>query len=109
MAMLGDPVSQRFLAMLAVVLIALWVASIVRISGAGPYHVLRLDADGYPSLIGDRASLWRLPYVATMLALGSVLVALLVGGRDAFIGRFLLGATLVVQGLIWVAAVTLYW
>ena len=108
-SIIGDPASQRFLAVLFVALIALWVVSIVRITSAGPIHVLRLDADGYPSLIGDRASLWRLPFVATMLGLGSVLVALVVSHRDAFSGRFLLGAALLVQGLVWVAAITLYW
>lgn len=108
-SIIGDPASQRFLAVLFVALIALWVVSILRITSAGPVHVLRLDADGYPSLIGDRASLWRLPFVATMLGLGSVLVALVFSRHDAFSGRFLLGAALLVQGLLWVAAITLYW
>lgn len=67
----------------------------------------RLDADGTPSVIGGATAIWQVPFVATMLALMSLGTGLLVAGRDRFAARFVLGSGILVQALIWVAAITL--
>lgn len=70
--------------------------------------VLRLGADGGPSLIEGAGAVWQVPFVATMLGLMSIGTALLVAGRDRFAARFVLGTGILVQALIWVAAITLF-
>ncbi len=68
---------------------------------------LRLRADGSPGPTTGSGAIWQVPFVATMLGLMSIGTALLVARRDRFASRFVVGMGVLVQALVWVAAITL--
>lgn len=68
---------------------------------------LRLRGDGSPGTIDGPGAIWQIPFVATMLGLMSIGTALFVARRDQFAARFIVGMGILVQALIWVAAITL--
>ena len=106
-AALAEPVTARLVLLVALSAVALWVATWLLISDVAEPLVLRLGADGGPSEVIGAGALWRVPFVATMLGLMSIGVAMLLAGRDRFAARFVVGAGILVQALIWVAAITL--
>ncbi|CAA9569986.1 MAG: hypothetical protein AVDCRST_MAG33-2425 [uncultured Thermomicrobiales bacterium] len=104
---LDDPITTRLLLLVAVSAAAMWAVTRLLAGNVEEALVLRLGVDGAPSQIAGAGAIWRVPFVATMLALMSIGTALLVAARDRFAARFLLGAGVLVQALIWVAAITL--
>ncbi|HEV2527574.1 MAG TPA: hypothetical protein VGT61_03855 [Thermomicrobiales bacterium] len=106
---LEDPVSQQLAALIVLSLAALWVLVWVRSGTISAPIALGLDADGLVSQMGDATTIWRVPVVATLLGVMSMVTGLLVASHELFAGRFVLGMGVWVQILAWVAAVTLLW
>ena len=106
---LEDPVSQQLAAVVILSLAVLWVVVWVRSGTISAPLTLGLDADGIVDDIGNAATIWRLPVVATLLGIMSMVTALLIASRELFAGRFVLGMGVWVQALAWVAAITLLW
>jgi hypothetical protein len=67
-----------------------------------PTHV---SASGLLEDVKSRTALWRLPLLGTFLTLMNVVIALFVARIDRFASRFILGASLVVQFVAWVAII----
>ena len=93
--------------MVALSAAAMWGVTRFLIGSVDDPLTRRLGADGSPSVIGSASAVWQVPFVATMLALITIGTGLLVARRDRFAARFVLGSGILVQGLIWVAAITL--
>ena len=85
----------------------MWGLTRYLIGRVDPLLTLRLRADGSPGTTGDSGAIWQAPFVATMLGLMSIGTALLLARRDQFAARFIVGMGVLVQALIWVAAITL--
>ena len=66
---------------------------------------IRLDAFGQTNRWGNPETLWRIPLLAGMLTVMNLVAAWFVSPRDRFGSRFLLGATLVVHLIAWVALI----
>ena len=86
---------------------AMWGMTRYLIDSVPDPLTLRLRADGSPGQTASSGAIWQVPFVATMLGLMSIGAALLVARRDHFAARFVVGMGALVQGLIWVAAITL--
>ena len=106
-ALLEDGNAIRLASMVFVSAAAMWVLTRVLIGSVGDPLTLRLGVDGTPGTTGSSGTVWRVPFVATMLALMTIGTGLLVARRDLFAARFVLGSGVLVQALIWVAAITL--
>jgi hypothetical protein len=70
---------------------------------------LHLNAAGVPDLWGTRESLWRLPLATAMLSIMNVVAGAFLLGRDAFVARFLVASSLLVNVLAWIAVVLVFW
>ncbi len=86
---------------------AMWGLTRYLIDSVDDPLTLRFRADGSPGTTSGPGGIWQVPFVATMLGLMSIGTALLVARRDRFASRFVVGAGIFVQALIWVAAITL--
>lgn len=106
-ALLDDSLGVRLSLLVVVSVIALWVAMRFLIEAAEPTVALRLGSDGAVGRVGGPQALWQVPFVGTLLAVMSLGTALLIAGRDALLARLVVGGGILVQGLIWLAAVTL--
>ena len=106
-ALLEDGTTARLTLLIILSAVVMWGLTRIMVDAVDDPLTLRLGADGAPSVIAGAGAIWRVPFVATMLALMSIGTGLLVAGRDRFAARFILGCGLLVQALIWVAAITL--
>jgi hypothetical protein len=70
---------------------------------------IHLDAAGVPDLWGTASTLWRIPLAAVMITLINAITAWFLSPRDPFIGRFLVGSSLLAQVLAWIALFLLLW
>jgi hypothetical protein len=95
---------------LAAFSLALMIATVLSRKGSLPaWFVTHIDASGRPDQWGTPSAIWRVPFMAAMLTLSSVLTAAFIAKRDAFAARFLVSATLLVHVLAWIALVRLLW
>ncbi len=93
--------------LVAVSAAVMWGLTRYLIEGVDALLTLRLRADGSSGATAESSAIWQVPFVATMLGLMSIGTALLVARRDQFAARFVVGMGVLVQALIWVAAITL--
>lgn len=70
---------------------------------------LHLNAAGVPDLWGTREALWRLPLATAMLSIMNVIAGALLHSRDAFVARFLVASSLLVNVLAWIAVALIFW
>jgi hypothetical protein len=68
-----------------------------------------VNAAGAPDEFGDRVNLWRLPLATSMLTIMNGVVCWFLASRDGFLSRFVLGASLILHALAWVAVIHLFW
>jgi hypothetical protein len=95
---------------IAVVSLALMAAIVGnRISTLPDTVVLHLNAAGVPDLSGSRSNLWRLPLAITMMTVMNAVGAWFFLARDAFVSRLILGVTLLIHVLAWMAVFQLFW
>lgn len=107
LALLDDSLGVRLSLLVVLSTITLWVVMRFVIAAADPTVALRLGSDGAIGRVGGPQALWQVPFVGTLLAVMSLGTALLIAGRDALLARLVVGGGILVQGLIWLAAVTL--
>ncbi|MGH2533913.1 MAG: hypothetical protein ACRDJW_16615 [Thermomicrobiales bacterium] len=74
-----------------------------------PGVVLHFNAAGVPDLWGTRETLWRLPLAATMLSVMNVIAGAFMLDRDAFLARFLVASSVLVNVLAWIAVSLIFW
>jgi hypothetical protein len=70
---------------------------------------IHLDAAGSPDLWGTASTLWRIVLAAVMITVINAIAAWFLSARDPFIGRFLVGSSLLAQVLAWIALFLLLW
>jgi hypothetical protein len=70
---------------------------------------IHLDAAGSPDLWGTPSTLWRIVLAATMITLMNSIAAWFLSPRDPFVGRFLVGSSLLAHLLAWIALFLLLW
>jgi hypothetical protein len=70
---------------------------------------IHLDAAGSPDLWGTPATLWRIVLAAAMITIINSIAAWFLSPRDPFIGRFLVGSSLLAHLLAWIALFLLLW
>jgi hypothetical protein len=70
---------------------------------------IHLDAAGSPDLWGTASTLWRIVLAAIMITVINAITAWFLSPRDPFIGRFLVGSSLLAQVLAWIALFLLLW
>lgn len=99
--------ASGFTLLVALSAAVMWALTRYLIDSVPDPLTLRLRADGSPGTTSGSGAIWQVPFVATMLGLMSISVALLLARRDRFAARFVVGMGILVQGLIWVAAITL--
>lgn len=104
-----DHTALTILAVTAFGAAVMWAVLGNRLGALGPSVVLHVDASGLADRWGPPKSLWRIPLLATMIALMNLVVAWFVSPFDRFAGRFLLATALGVQVIVWVAAIRFLW
>jgi hypothetical protein len=65
--------------------------------------VLHWNAAGLPDRIGTRREVWVLPIVATIVVFANVALAVLAASLERFAAWLLLGGTIIVLVLVWIA------
>ncbi|MCC6790309.1 MAG: hypothetical protein IT336_01420 [Thermomicrobiales bacterium] len=94
-------------ALLSLVFMAATVAG--RMSSVPDWIPIHLNAEGTPDLWGESSTLWRVPLMALMLTLMSAGTAWYLWKRDPFAARFMIGSTVLIHALSWVALINLVW
>lgn len=107
MALFEEPMASGFALVVVISAAAMWGVMRSFIDTVDAPLTLRLRADGSPGTTDGPGAIWQVPFVATMLGLMSIGTALFVARRDQFAARFIVGMGILVQALIWVAAITL--
>jgi hypothetical protein len=95
------------IALFSVALMAAILAN--RVDRLGSSLVIHIDAAGFPDRWAAPEILWRIPIMLLALTLIDLVLAWFVAPVDRFAARFILGATLVVHLIAWVAAIDLIW
>jgi len=108
-AFLRDRVGLGLLAASGLLLLGLVAYLVGRYEALPETLVLHWNASGLPDRIGTRRDLWLLPFVALIVTVANVALALLAEQLEAFAARLILGGTVIVLVLAWVAllAITL--
>jgi hypothetical protein len=78
-----------------------------RVDGLAPGFATHVSASGIPEQFRSETALWRLPLMAGALFLMNLVLAWFFGQYSRFSARFLLGTSLIVHALIWVALLRL--
>jgi hypothetical protein len=95
---------------IAIVSILLMVVTVsARVGSLPDWIVTHLDAAGRPDQYGTASTVWRLPLMAFFLTVASFSTAFFLAKRDAFLARFLVSSTLLVQALAWIALIRILW
>ncbi|HEY8447703.1 MAG TPA: DUF1648 domain-containing protein [Thermomicrobiales bacterium] len=81
----------------------------LRIDALPDWIVTHLNAAGTPDRWGTSSIVWRLPLMAAMLTIMNGIAATLVTRWDAFAARFLLGSSILIHALAWMALLGLLW
>ncbi|MGH2559251.1 MAG: hypothetical protein ACRDJH_09310 [Thermomicrobiales bacterium] len=71
--------------------------------------ILHLNAAGVPDFWGTRETLWRLPLAAAMLSIMNVVAGAFMIDRNAFLARFLVGSSVLINVLAWIAVSLIFW
>lgn len=87
---------------LASVLLMIIIVAMKR-SGLGDAIPTHINANGEAQVIETSGAIWQLPLIAAMVTLISSVVAWFLAKWGAFLPRFLLGGSLGVQFIVWVA------
>ncbi|MCX2727486.1 DUF1648 domain-containing protein [Thermomicrobium sp. 4228-Ro] len=106
-AFLRDRVAVGLLVVSGALLLGLVGYLIVRYETLPETLVLHWNASGLPDRIGTRRDLWLLPFVALIVTVANVALALLAEQLEAFAARLILGGTVIVLILTWVALLTI--
>jgi hypothetical protein len=91
--------------LLSVAAMALLVMN--RVDALAPGFATHISASGIPEQFRSETALWRLPLMAGALSLMNAVLAWFFAQYSRFSARFLLGASLIVHALIWVALLRL--
>ncbi len=105
--LLRDQLSVILLGASIFSLLLLWITVANRIGALSDPMVLRYGAEGLPARTGAPRALLQLPLLATFATVMNIVVAWSVASADRFVGRFILGAALLIQTLIWIAVIAL--
>jgi hypothetical protein len=93
----------------AVSILLMIVTVSARVGSLPDWIVTHLDAAGRPDEYGTASTVWRLPLMAFFVTVASFGVAFVLAKRDAFLARFLVTSTLLVQALAWIGLIRVLW
>ena len=99
---------QTVLALLGAVVVSLLAMLIVvttQRDGLGESIFTHVNANGEPANIQTADAIWNLPLIAGMVALISTILAWFLARWGEFLPRFLLGGTVAVHFVVWVAVI----
>jgi hypothetical protein len=108
-ALVNDTTSLALIgtSLLGLALMAIVVSN--RLDSSPEIIATHVSASGALEDMKGRNSLWRIPLLSTMLLLMSIVAAWFFATIDQFAARFMLGASLVVQFIAWVAIIRYLW
>ncbi len=106
-AFLRDRVALGLLVTALSLLLGLVLYLVVRYDSLPQTLVLHWNAAGLPDRIGTRRDLWLLPFVSLIVTIANVALAVLAEQLEAFAARALLGGTVIVLVLTWIALLML--
>ncbi|MCX7622858.1 MAG: PH domain-containing protein [Thermomicrobium sp.] len=106
-AFLRDRVALGLLATTVLLLAGMIIYLLARSDALPATLVLHWNAAGLPDRIGTRRDLWLLPFVSFIVTVANVALALLAEQLEQFAARLLLGGTVIVLVLAWVALLTI--
>jgi hypothetical protein len=98
-----DPLSLVLLGLALLLLASQFVFLLVQSSRLPEMLVLHWNAAGLPDRIGTRREVWILPIVATIVVFANVALAVLAASLERFAAWLLLGGTIIVLILVWIA------
>ncbi|HLI52247.1 MAG TPA: DUF1648 domain-containing protein [Thermomicrobiaceae bacterium] len=106
-ALFQDPVSLWLLLVSVVLDVAMVVVTLVFRDRIGPAIALHWSVNGLPDRIGSPREIWVFPLISSLVVAANFVFSWLAFGYDRFLGRFLLGATWLVELTDWIALITL--
>lgn len=96
------------LAMLGVAVVSILAMLIIVTTGRDGLEAMiftHVNANGEPENLQSASAIWNLPLIAGMVTLISGIAAWFLARWDAFLPRFLLGGSIGVQFVVWVAVI----
>ena len=70
---------------------------------------IHINAAGNPDRWGTPATVWRVPVMAAMLTVMNVIAGTFLARWDRFAAQFLLGSSILIHVLAWMALIGLLW
>jgi hypothetical protein len=104
---LSDPVALLFLALGVLTTALMAVFILVRFQDVPPSITLHWTVEGLPGRVGTAQEIWILPTICGLVLIANFGLAWSIALFDRFAARLLLGSTLLVQVVAWVALLTL--
>ena len=107
--LLGDRLALIFAGATVFSALLMWVTISSRIGALPDVITVRRGAEGIPTRFDAPSSLWQMPLIATFATLMNAMVAWVTHRGDRFASRMILGLTMVIHLLVWVAVVQFVW
>ena len=86
-------------------LIAMIIVVMTRRDGLGELIFTHVNANGEPANLQTATAIWNLPLIAGMVTLISGVLAWFLARWEEFLPRFLLGGTIAVHFVVWIAVI----
>lgn len=100
---LKDRTTLGMLAAIVLSLLIMLIVVAVKRSDLGEMIYTHVNANGEPQNLVQSKAIWRLPLIAGAVGIINVSIAWLLAQYGQFLPRFVLGATLAVNFIVWVA------
>jgi hypothetical protein len=102
-----DPVSLTFIGIGALATAGMAMFILVQYQDIPQSLTLHWNVEGLPGRVGEPREIWVLPIIAALVLLANVGLAWSIALFDRFAARLMLGSTLIVHMITWVALVML--
>lgn len=103
--LIKDRIALGILAVAVVSVFAMLIIVTTGRDGLDGMIFTHVNANGEPENLQSASAIWNLPLIAGMVTLISGIVAWFLARWDAFLPRFLLGGSIGVQFVVWVAVI----
>jgi hypothetical protein len=90
-------------------LILMLIVIAIRYGSAPDWIPVDMDAEGAVTMFGTKSAIWRLPVFAFFSSIMVLGLGWWLRAREPFAAEFLAISALMINGIIWVGVITLFW
>jgi hypothetical protein len=105
--LIHDPVALALAAVGLLATAAMVIYVLVQYQDIPPSLTLHWNVDGLPGRVGEPREIWILPIIAGMVLVANIALAWSIAMFDRFAARLMLGSTIIVHLVTWIALIML--